>query len=109
MNRPFRGTPRMRPSGRRIPVFQSRSVWKSPRMTSPTLDTEPSPDAPVSGMLSLPADEMRRLGYAVVDMLVEHFAGIEGKPVTRLPSAEQPGFSEAAGVLLESLGREFSD
>jgi aromatic-L-amino-acid decarboxylase len=36
-----------------------------------------------NAMLTLPADEMRRLGYQVVDMLVEHFAGMRDKPVTR--------------------------
>ena len=33
--------------------------------------------------LTLTPDEMRRLGYQVVDMLVEHAAGVRDKPVTR--------------------------
>jgi aromatic-L-amino-acid decarboxylase len=33
--------------------------------------------------LSLSPEEMRALGYRVVDMLVEHFGGLPGKPVTR--------------------------
>src|SRR2546430_17483453 len=70
-------------------------------------------------VLTLPVEEMRRLGYQVVDMLVEHFAGIRDKPVTRLPGEEEmaallpgtehAGCSEAAGLLTESLGREFSE
>jgi glutamate/tyrosine decarboxylase-like PLP-dependent enzyme len=39
--------------------------------------------------LALPADEMRRLGYQVVDMLVEHFATMRDKPVTRTLDAAQ--------------------
>ena len=45
--------------------------------------TETAPLSSGPGMLALPADEMRRLGYQVVDMLVEHFAGMRDKPVTR--------------------------
>src|SRR5262245_37437160 len=45
--------------------------------------------APSSPLLTLPADEIRRLGYQVVDMLVDHFLGMREKPVTRLPSNEE--------------------
>src|SRR5262245_17167216 len=44
---------------------------------------------PTSAPLALPTDEMRRAGYQVVDMLVEHFAGMRDKPVTRLTDRPQ--------------------
>jgi aromatic-L-amino-acid decarboxylase len=65
-------------------------------------------DAP----LTLPPEEMRRLGYTVVDRIVEHFAGLEAQPPVRVgdaaeleaavggPPPEEPGDAAAA---LESL------
>ncbi len=38
--------------------------------------------------LSLSSQEMRALGYRVVDILVEHFAGLPDKPVTRKADRE---------------------
>jgi aromatic-L-amino-acid decarboxylase len=62
--------------------------------------------------LELPPEEMRRLGYQVVDMLIEHFAGLRDKPATRLAaphevaqqiSAELPERPEAFSELLKQL------
>jgi aromatic-L-amino-acid decarboxylase len=39
------------------------------------------PENPVPSRLELSSDEMRRLGYRVVDILVEHFAGMRDGPV----------------------------
>ncbi len=39
---------------------------------------------PVNSKLQLSADEMRRLGYRVVDQIVEHFETLADKPVTRV-------------------------
>ncbi|MDP9098268.1 MAG: hypothetical protein M3N48_04650, partial [Verrucomicrobiota bacterium] len=36
---------------------------------------------PVPARLELSSDEMRRLGYRVVDILVQHFAGMREGPV----------------------------
>jgi len=44
---------------------------------------------------------MRRLGYQVVDMLVEHFAAMRDKPVTRLPAGD-----EAKSLLAEEFPEE---
>ncbi len=52
-----------------------------------THSTDPS--ASDLSALSLPPDEMRRLGYQVVDMLVEHLATLRDKPVTRTLTSEQ--------------------
>lgn len=38
-------------------------------------------EEPTPGRLELSADEMRRLGYRVVDLLVQHFAGMRDAPV----------------------------
>jgi aromatic-L-amino-acid decarboxylase len=59
-------------------------------------------------VLSLPPDDMRRLGYRVVDRLVEHFEGVGELPPIRVgdagelraalggPPPEQPGDPDAA-------------
>ncbi len=47
------------------------------------------PIAADQAALSLPEDEMRRLGYQVVDMLVGHFAALRDQPVTRTLGSEQ--------------------
>lgn len=39
--------------------------------------------------LSLDEKEMRRVGYRVIDMIVDHFAGISDKPVTRCRPREE--------------------
>jgi glutamate/tyrosine decarboxylase-like PLP-dependent enzyme len=52
-----------------------------------THSTNPSASDPST--LSLPPDEMRRLGYQVVDMLVEHLAAVRDKPVTLTLTSEQ--------------------
>ena len=65
--------------------------------------------------LQLSADEMRRLGYSVVDQLVEHFENLNDKPVMLVsPRTElEPRLREAlpeaptdAGALLEQLQRD---
>jgi glutamate/tyrosine decarboxylase-like PLP-dependent enzyme len=38
--------------------------------------------------LALSTEEMRRMGYQIVDLLVGHFADLPNQPVTRLPEAE---------------------
>ncbi|HEX2094573.1 MAG TPA: aminotransferase class V-fold PLP-dependent enzyme [Longimicrobiaceae bacterium] len=65
--------------------------------------------------LQLPPEEMRRLGYRVVDLLVEHFSRLDGAPVGRRgsraelearlrePLQEEPGRPDE---LLERLERE---
>lgn len=67
------------------------------------------------GRIELPPEEMRRLGYRVVDLLVEHFAGMHEEPVGRKgsrpaleatlrePIPREPGDPMA---LLELLERE---
>ena len=59
-------------------------------------------------MLSLPPDEMRRLGYRLIDRIVEHFEGVGDLPPIRVgnaaelraalggPPPEQPGDADAA-------------
>ncbi len=67
-------------------------------------------------MLSLPPEEMRRLGYEVVDRIVEHFATVGEKPPLRVgdatelraavggPAPEVPGDADAAlAVLFEDV------
>ena len=63
-------------------------------------------------MLSLPPDEMRRLGYRLIDRIVEHFEGVGDLPPIRVgdagelraalggPVPEQPGDADAALDLL---------
>jgi glutamate/tyrosine decarboxylase-like PLP-dependent enzyme len=41
---------------------------------------------PIDNKLQLSRDEMRRLGYRIVDRLIEHFETVHEKPVTRLAS-----------------------
>ena len=48
-------------------------------------DTELSIDA----TLQLEPDEMRRLGYQVIDVLVDHFSTLPQKPVTRKGSRQE--------------------
>src|SRR5215470_14437916 len=43
-------------------------------------------DTPPNRTLELSSDEMREIGYKVVDMLVEHFEQLRDKPVTRKAS-----------------------
>ena len=43
----------------------------------------PNPRSP-SQPLQLDPEQMRRLGYAIVDMLVEHERSLPDKPVTRV-------------------------
>jgi glutamate/tyrosine decarboxylase-like PLP-dependent enzyme len=63
-------------------------------------------------VLSLPPDEMRRLGYRLIDRIVEHFEGVGDLPPIRVgdaaelraalggPPPEQPGDADAALDLL---------
>jgi glutamate/tyrosine decarboxylase-like PLP-dependent enzyme len=65
--------------------------------------------------LQLSRDEMRRLGYRIVDRLIEHFENVHEKPVTRLasrielearlrePIPEQPASADA---LIDQLERD---
>jgi aromatic-L-amino-acid/L-tryptophan decarboxylase len=39
--------------------------------------------------LSLTPEEMRRLGYSVIDLLVEHFAGLAGQKVSSVPDERE--------------------
>jgi aromatic-L-amino-acid decarboxylase len=48
--------------------------------------------------LSLDAEELRRLGYGVIDRLVEHLAGLDAKPPIALPD---PGWSAASVPAVE--------
>lgn len=66
-------------------------------------------------MLELSSEEMRNLGYRVVDMLIEHFEQVRGKPVTRKasrPAMEQrlreppPEQGMDAGALLQQLQQD---
>jgi aromatic-L-amino-acid/L-tryptophan decarboxylase len=62
----------------------------------------------VPGPLSLPPDEMRRLGYRVIDRIVEHFERLDSEPPLRVgdaadllarlggPPPEAPGDPDAA-------------
>jgi aromatic-L-amino-acid decarboxylase len=62
----------------------------------------------MQGPLSLPPDEMRRLGYRVVDRIVEHLVGLDREPPLRVgdaaelrarlggPPPERPGDPDAA-------------
>lgn len=70
---------------------------------------------PNNSSLQLSADEMRQLGYRVVDQLVEHFETLNNKPVMLVsPRTElEPRLREAlpeqptdAGALLEQLQRD---
>ncbi|HMV51335.1 MAG TPA: aminotransferase class V-fold PLP-dependent enzyme [Blastocatellia bacterium] len=70
---------------------------------------------PNNSSLQLSADEMRQLGYRVVDQLVEHFETLNDKPVMLVsPRTElEPRLREAlpeqpadAGALLEQLQRD---
>ncbi len=65
--------------------------------------------------IELPPEEMRRLGYRVVDMLVEHFAGMhesavgaKGEPDRLLPllGAAPPDQPSDPAALLDFLSRE---
>ncbi|MCP5116315.1 MAG: aminotransferase class V-fold PLP-dependent enzyme [bacterium] len=70
---------------------------------------------PPSNPLQLAPEEMRRLGYAIVDMLVEHERTLAGKPVTRVLDWKASrdklggGFPEkgrAPGEVLDQVGRD---
>ncbi len=57
-----------------------------------------------SDRLTLSPEEMRSLGYRVVDLLVDHFAGKEDAPIGR-----SPGREELEGLLREELPEEGQD
>src|SRR5918996_2306617 len=77
-------------------------------MSQPTADRVTARRAIIGPVLSLPPDEMRRLGYRVVDRIVEHFENVSELPPIRVgdaaelraalggPPPEQPGDPDAA-------------
>ncbi|HET7692110.1 MAG TPA: aminotransferase class V-fold PLP-dependent enzyme [Gemmatimonadota bacterium] len=65
--------------------------------------TDPTADAP-SGALSLTEAHMRELGYRVVDLVVDHLAGIRDQPAVRRGRR-----SDLEGVLREPIPESGSD
>jgi hypothetical protein len=65
--------------------------------------TDPTADAP-SGALSLTEAHMRELGYRVVDLVVDHLAGIRDEPAVRRGRR-----SDLEGVLREPIPESGSD
>src|SRR5918999_3410700 len=85
-------------------------------MSQPTADCGRARRVFVATVLSLPPDEMRRLGYRVVDRIVEHFESVGELPPIRVgdagelraalggPPPEQPGDpDEALDALFEQV------
>src|SRR5918996_3252148 len=85
-------------------------------MSQPTADCARARRVCIAPVLSLPPDEMRRLGYRVVDRIVEHFESVGDLPPIRVgdagelraalggPPPERPGDpDEALDALFEQV------
>ena len=82
------GSPRRCPARRVLPLRSlSRPEVPFPPEVPSGQRTAPAPPAIARGMpgpLSLPPEDMRRLGYALVDRLVEHHETLAGSPPLRV-------------------------
>src|SRR5512140_3775243 len=55
----------------------------------PAIPAPENPPAASAGPLNIDADEMRRLGYRVIDMIVDQMAGLRSEPAWRMFSREE--------------------